>query len=278
MTKLIFLTGMLSLYSAFPAQAQIISEALTSFPSRTDFIEYDNLARLRELPDYDKLRQRFSAKPLEQAKAALAKLDIQEDQVDELVLGTSPDELYGIAAGTFNGELAARVALKHRLLPLPVEDNQIYCPGTGTCVAFLQDNIAAFGNPTQLQTMLQTRLGLIAQLSSNRALSNLMNSTQSRALVRGVALGNQIHSVVESSLPGLSAAQLDWSALSSAVTMFAYSIDIDSKAHVTATLDCTSSTATFLLRQLLNAFSTVQAMQISSAANTIEVKLDTPLP
>jgi hypothetical protein len=276
--KVAFLLGVLSLHLAPPAQAQIISEALTSFPSRIDFIEYDNLAQLRVLPDYETLRQRFSGKPLEQAKAALSKLGIQEDQVDELVLGTTPGALYGILAGTFSGELAARVAVKHHLLPLPVEDNQIYCPGSGTCIAFLEDNIAAFGNPTQLQTMIETRLGLRERISANRALSDLMNSTQSRALVRAVALGNQIHSVVESALPDLSAVNLDWSALSSLVTMFAYSIDIDTKAHVTATLICTSAATTFFLRQMLTALSTVQPMEISSSANTIEVKLDTQIP
>lgn len=56
----------------------IISRALFSFPAQTGYVEYENLASLRILGNYD-LPQRFSGKPLQDVKIALSQLGIQED-------------------------------------------------------------------------------------------------------------------------------------------------------------------------------------------------------
>ena len=68
---------------------------------------------LRRL-NYAALRQRFSGKPLDEAKATLAKLGIEESQVHEVVLGISSTTFYGVVSGTFSQSQAAKTAQKKR--------------------------------------------------------------------------------------------------------------------------------------------------------------------
>jgi hypothetical protein len=280
MLKIILL---LTTVSVRLAPAQIVSEALWSFPARTLLIEYDNLAELRNLSNYELLRHRLAVKPLEDAKAALAKLDIPESQVDELVLGMAQDSIYGLVTGSFSASLAAKTAASKRLLPLPVEDSQVLCPGTSVCLTFVEEDVAAFGTLSALRTMLLTRLGLSAALNSDTELAELMGKTSARAAVRGLALGSGIQSVVTSASEDTTGLKIEWSALNSLVSLFSYSIEIDREAHVTSTLACKSTAAAFLLRQLLGtaaamppSVSPFQHMQVSSDGTSIIVTMDTP--
>ena len=140
------------------AKAEIISQALLSFPAQTQYLEYDNIARLRNLPDYPALRQRFSGKPLEDARVALRQLGIREDQVQEVVSGSSSSAFYVLIAGTFSEASAKRHATATKLL-----DTHAYCPGKSGCVVFLEDSLAAFGTPSELKDIVQAHEGLIGR-------------------------------------------------------------------------------------------------------------------
>jgi hypothetical protein len=281
------LTLALGLFS-LALHAQIISEALSAFPTQTESVEYDNLALLRALPNYDALRQQFSGKPLEHAKAALAKLGIPESEVSELVIGASPGTLYGLLGGTFNGSLAAKVAGKKGILPLRLEDSQMFCPGVGTCLVFFEDDLAAFGTPGELKTMLQARQGFIASLSLNGVLVRLLNNTDSLAPVRGVASGSQLDAALTSELRDKLGTQMAWTQFSSGISVFAYSVTLDARAHVAALLECKSPLSAALLKQMLSMLANLQAiapaslpfqnLQVSTSDNLIDLKMDTTMP
>jgi hypothetical protein len=286
--------GLLTLCATQGLCAEIIAEALLVFPAQTELLEYDNLAFLRNLPNYTNLRLRFSGTVLQQAKLALTELDIPEDQVDEIVLGTTPAATYGLVSGSFNGSLAAKIALKKGIFPLAVNHDELFCPGAGICLLFLENSLAAFGTSGQLRTMLEARQGVLTRLTSNRSLVALINKTDPRAPVRGVALGSQLNAVIASAFQDATGKEIDWLRYSNAISTFGYSVNLDSKAHVSATLECKTSMAAAMLRQMLSAWDglqwlAVQAgkdpfsmpfqnMQVSSSDRIIELKMDASIP
>jgi hypothetical protein len=262
------------------AHAEIISQALLSFPAQTQYLEYDNIARLRNLPDYPALRQRFSGKPLEDARIALRQLGIREDQVEEVVSGSSSSAFYVLVAGTFSEASARRHGAPVKLL-----DTHAYCPGETSCIVFVEDSLAAFGTLSELKDIVQAHAGIISRVSANRNAVTLMNDTDRRAPVRGILFGGQLSSSVSDMLKESLGWNRDWSGLSSNVSAIGYSVQFDTKTHVSATLDCTSRTSAAVLVQMLNALSALQPasmplqnLRVSANGNVIDLKADTPLP
>lgn len=286
----LFLAG-LALVAGLQLRAQIVSEALLSFPARTEYMEYDNLASLRTLPSYNALRDRFAGKPLEEAKTVLGQLGIPEDQVRELVSGSSPGAFYGLVAGTFSEQAVAKAAKRKGIVK--VLDSDIYCPGKSDCVVFLEDSIAAFGPFEQLKEMLGVRQGFAPRLSSNKNIAALFNNTDTHAPVRGVVYGSQLNGAISDVLQDFSGWKRDWSSLSSNVTALGYGVRFDRVAHVSATMQCASKTAAALLVQGLHALNGFQSvvnsssqnsgapfrnMQVSSSGSDVDLKADTDIP
>jgi hypothetical protein len=274
-------------FAASAAHAQIISEALSVFPAQTESLEYDNLAALRALPNYETLRQQFSGKPLEQAKATPAKLGIPEDQVTEMALGSTRGALYGLLGGAFSGSAAIKFAARKSILPLKLEDTHMFCPGAGTCIVFLEDWLAAFGSPGELKAMLEGRQGITASLGSNARFVRMMDNSDALAPVRGVASGNQFDSLISGGLREKTGMDLNWAQFSSSISLVGYSLTFEGKAHVRATLECKSSFAAAILKQILAALAQAgpkiadmpfQNMEVASSDATIDLKMDTILP
>jgi hypothetical protein len=271
---------LVALIAAKSAYAEIISQALLSFPSQTQYLEYDNLATLRTRPDYPTLRQRFSGKPLEDARITLRQLEIRENQVQEVVSGASATAFYVLAAGMFSEASAKRHGAATRLL-----NTHAYCPGKSMCVVFLEDSLAALGTLSELKDVVQAHQGITSRLSSNRNAVTLMNGTDRLAPVRGILFGGQLSSSVSDMLKDSLGWNRDWSGLSSNITAIGYSVRFDSMTHVSATLDCTSRTSATVLVQMLNALSALQPanmplrnLRVSANGSVIDLKADTPLP
>jgi hypothetical protein len=276
--------AVLALSAATTLRADLISEALLCFPAQTEYVEYDNLEALRTLPDYNILRQRFSGKPLEDAKTALGQLGVLEIQVHEVVTGSNATGFYGVVAGPFSGEAATSNA-KRNGLGIKVGENQVLCPGGGTCIVFLEASLAAFGSLDQLKEMLETRQGIKARLSSKRDAATLLTNTDRYDPVRGIVLGKQLHSDVADMLNDWTGWKRDWSTLSGNVTAIGYGVRFDSKTHVAATLECSSKASAGVLLQMLNALGSLgggsapfQNLQVSSSGTNIDFKVDTALP
>ncbi len=289
-----FLMALLAIAAGRGLEAQIMSEAMLAFPAQTDSLEYDNLASLRTLPNYEALRQRFSGKPLEQVKTALGLLDIPESQVREIVIGSSPTAFYGLLSGTFNGTAAAKAAAKKGTMPVMSDGVALYCTADAACVTFLEDSLAAFGTSGQLKMMLAARQGAVPRLSSKTNLVYLIGRMDQHAPVRGVASGSQLQSALTDALQGQSGLNVDWSQIASSINAFEYSVTLDSKAHVSSTLECKSQTTAAVLRQMLGAVGSLQSvaskagkdeasmpfqnLQVSSSGAILNVKMDTPMP
>lgn len=273
----------LLLLAACCLRAEIVSEAMLAFPAQTESIEYDNLYELRRLPNYNTLKQRFAGKQLDDAKAALAKLGVNELQVHEIVMGTGPGGFYGLVAGTFSGAQAVKSAQRSGIGPHIADNEKIFCPQGTSCVVFLEDSLAAFGALEQVKSILETRLGVTPRLSSNATVSSLMNGTQTRFPVRGVVYGSQLSSVIGEALQDESGLHIDWSQFTSNISAFSYSVSMDSKAHVVAKLLCKSPTTAGVLRQMLGVLGKVgaagfQNVEVSTAGDLVDLKMDTPLP
>ena len=275
-------------------RAEIVSAAMLAFPAKTESVEYDNLYELRRLPNYQALRQRFAGKQLDNAKAALAKLNIGESEVHEIVMGTSPDAFYGVVSGSFSGAVALRTAKRINVTPLLFEGEQVLCPLGLTCVVFLEDSLAAFGSIEQLKMMIGVRTGTSPRLGANRNLTYLMNNTQRNAPVRGIVYGSQLSSVLADALQDESGLNLDWKQFSSNISAFGYSVSMDTKAHVVAKLQCKSPATAGVLRQMLGALAGVQSLatkvgkdpdsmpfqnlRVSASGDLVDLTMDTPLP
>ena len=266
--------AVIALLASGNLRADLISEALFSFPSQTGYVEYDNLASLRTLADYNALRQRFSGKSLEDAKATLAHLGIEENQVLEIVSASNSTAFFGLVAGTFSGR-SKKITERH-----------IICPAGGTCVVFLEDSLAAFGAVAELKEILETRQGVKTRLSANRDIASLLNNTDSTAPVRGVVFGGQLAGNISDMLRDWSGWNRDWSTFSANIKAMGYGLKFDSKAHVSAKLECASKTTAVLLVQTLSALGSLQSMtpaniqnlNVSSSGALIDLKLDTAIP
>jgi hypothetical protein len=294
LTHSLTLRFLILLLSATCLRAEIVSEAMLTFPARTEAIEYDNLYELRRLPHYAALRQRFSGKQLEDARAALARLDVTETQVSEIVMGTSPNAFYGLVAGTFSSEQVMKTARRKGIWPRLVNNEKVFCPKGTSCVVFLEDSLAAFGSLEAIKLILETRIGGFPRLRSNEPVLSLMNGTQARFPVRGVVYGSQLSSVIGDALHDQSGLHIDWTQFTSHISALGYSVNMDTRAHVVAQLRCQSAATAGVLRQMLGALGGVQSvaskvskdpaslafqnLDVSASGDRVDLKMDTPLP
>jgi hypothetical protein len=268
-------------------EAQIIRESLRDFPAQTESLEYDNLAKLRALPNYKALKERFTGKPLQRVQTALARIDLPESEVQEIVMATSPAGFYGLIAGTFNGEIIAKNALKKGCSFIDAENEKILLPTSEMAVLFLGNSLAAFGTSAQIKNMLESRKGAAPNLNAKTSLVQLLNQTDRESPVRGISSGSQIAASLTDAMQGETSLNIDWSRLASNVSAFAYSVKLDTKAHVVARLQCQSPAAAAVLHQMLSAVSALQSvvssasvenLEVSSSGVFIDLKMDTPLP
>ena len=237
-------------------RADIVPDALFTFPTQTEYVEYDNLASLRTLPSYNSLRQDFSGKQLEEAKSVLEQLGIRESQVQEVITGSSSTGLYGLMAGQFDSESITKSARSKRYAA-KLLDRETFCAGRETCIMFLENSLAAFGSIVHLKAMLQARQGVLTRLSANSDAVRLLNSTDRSSPLRGILFGEQLKAAIPALVHDWSSWKIDVSRLPSIRTV-AYSVTFDAKAHVSATLECASGIAATSLSQMLGVLGTLQ--------------------
>ena len=283
----------LALSLATTLQAGILGDALFSLPSKTEYLEYDNLASLRRLPNYSSLRQEFSGKSLDEARTVLVQLGIDESEVQEIVVAFSSNLFEGLVAGTFSVASASKNPKRNRYAA-KLLDTQVFCTGRETCVVFLEDSVVAFGSVAQLKNMLLTRQGALAGLNSNSSAVRLLNGTDQRAPVRGILFGEQLHAAVAGMFQDWSSLKGEGSRLADTISGLGYSVTFDGKAHVNATIECTSRTTAALLSQTFNGLAALQSftaplvsaaanlpfqnVQVSSSGNVMYFRADTQLP
>ena len=145
------------------AQAQdLVKEALGGFPTQTIRLEFSSPAKLRSLPNYASLRQRYIGPRLRKLVEELGQLGIREEDISDLVLGWQPGSaelaLYGFATGRFTAQAVTESASQRNMPATPIAGKQAYCLEAGlagTCVVVLEDSVGAFGSLTALTSMLE---------------------------------------------------------------------------------------------------------------------------
>ena len=245
----------------------IVKEALASFPPQTIRLEYSRPAKLRELPDYQSLRTRYAGENLRSLEASLSKLGIEEQDIDELVLGWQASgtgmTLEGLAGGHFNPADMARRAGVQKLTPVPVSDFKAYCFGeepTATCVVALDQARGAFGPPSALTALVNARQGMGPNIGSDSRFTAIVNEAHSEAPIWGAAIGQAVADWFKGWMPGQQEVQLDWSKAFQTVESLSYSVETTDKARLNMKLDCTTAQDAANLRQIFNGLKMFQRL------------------
>jgi hypothetical protein len=288
-------------------QPEVVKEAFEYFPPQTVRIEYSSPAKLRKLPNYTSLRQRYLGEQLRNLEASLAKLGVEETAVDELVTGWGKGggkvaDFYGLAEGHFDAQAIASRAAGAQIKPVPMGSGSAagaYCLSgsagvESTCVMVLSDSLGAFGTLKSLGSILHARNGGGYTVAMDEHLKALASEDTSEAPIWGVAVGPAVADWFKHSMPGQDSLELDWSQAFSTVEALSYSIDAAEQVHLDLKLDCTTPQAAANLRQVLDGLKSFQqlawpsqhpnqpnpfqAVEVDSAGQRVNLKLTTPYP
>lgn len=259
-------SAVLALPSVSEAQ-DLAKEALESFPPQTIRVEYASPAKLRALPNYARLRQRYVAPRLRALEKSFAQLGVAEDDIDEVILAWQPGadsmKLEGIVVGRFTAKAIADRAGTAGILPATVGELPAYCLGAeggSTCLIVLHDSLGIFGAQDALAAMLEVRAGQAPSLSSDERFTKLMREAQTQAPIWGVAVGDAVPDWFRAWMPAQRNLQLDWTKAFQSVQALVYSVDTGDRVRLDVKMDCTTSQAAESTRQVLEGLKLFQQM------------------
>lgn len=243
-----------------PAAAEdLVKEALASFPPKTVRLEYSSPAKLRDLPDYAKLRQHYLGPSLRELETSLGKLGIEEGDIDELALGwqsgASGLVMQGLAAGNFNSSDVARKAAAQGIKPVLTAGQAAYCFGADSdspCVMILSPTLGAFGVGSALRRMAQARGGQAPSLNSDSSFVSLVTQGRKDTPIWGVATGPAVVDWFKGWMPSQKNLQLDWQIQFQSVQSLAYSVKPKEQVELDVQMECTSVQSAGSLRQVFD--------------------------
>ena len=276
MRKYYVCVGVLSVAAlAFPraTQAQDLArDSLASFPSQTIRVEYSNLAKLRTLPNYASLRQRYVGPRLRALEESFSQLGVGESDIDELVLGWQPGtgtmKLEGLVAGRFTAKSIADRAGARGISPATVGDLPAYClgsEGASTCLVVLRDSLGVFGAQDMLAATLEARAGQAPNLSSDERFTRLMREAQTQAPIWGVAVGEAVPDWFRAWIPAQGNLQMDWAKAFQSVEALVYSVDTADRVRLDVSMDCTTAQAAESTRQVFEGLKLFQQLAWQNA-------------
>jgi hypothetical protein len=274
--------GVALLATAAVAPAQdLVKEALASFPMDTVHLEYSSPAKLRQLPEYSRLHERYLGPSLRNLEAHLASLGVRESDLNEVVLAWQPASsglsMEGIALGQFDPEAMARQAESRGVAASPIGSTSAYCFGstdTSPCVAVLGRGLGAFGTLEAIRAIIDIRGGETSGLSANPSFSSLVNASRKDTPIWGVATGSAIEDWFKTGMPVQKNLPIDLSTVFKNVQSLAYSVAPTDRVRVNVEMTCTSAASAGVLRQQFDTLRLFQKMawqqQYPGAANPFE--------
>jgi len=268
LTRLLCLLAVVLVVLPGSASAQdLVKEALSGFPTQTIRLEFSNPAKLRALPNYATLRQRYLGPRLRKLIDALAQLGIREEDISGLVMGWQPGKtemgLYGFATGSFSAQTFTQSAEERNITPTPIAGKQAYCLEAGlagSCVVVLQDSLGAFGSLAALTSMLDAREGQTPSIGSDTRMATLVESADKEAPIWGVAVGPAVGDWFRGWMPNQGSVKLDWATVFADVNSLAYSVAAADNVTLGLKMDCKSADSAASLRQVLEGLKLVQQM------------------
>ena len=249
-----------------PAQ-DLAKEALNGFPTQTVRLEFSSPAKLRRLPNYASLHQRYMGPRLRKLVELLGQLGVHEDDISGLVLGWQPGSsemgLYGFATGHFSAKAIAQSAEQRSMAPTPIAGTPAYCLEAGvaaTCVVVLENSVGAFGTLPVLTSMLETRQGQLPSLNSDNRFPALVAGVNKDSPIWGVAVGAAVGDWFKGWMPNQGNIKLDWSQVFANVNSLTYSVAAGDNVTLSLKMDCASSESAASLRQVLEGLKLIQQL------------------
>jgi len=244
----------------------LVKESLASFPPQTIRVEYSRLAKLRSLPNYQNLRQRFVGPRLRALEESFAQLGLGESDIDEVVLawqpGSSMMEMEGLTVGRFTAKSVSDRASAAGISPTTLNDLPAFCLGAdaATCVVVIQNSLGGFAPQASLSAMLEARGGLVPGLGTNERFAKLVNEARTDAPIWGVAVGDAVADFFRAWMPAQGGLQMDWSSAFKAVEAVSYSVQTSDRIRLDIKMDCDSSGSAQSTRQVLEGLKMFQQM------------------
>jgi hypothetical protein len=246
------------------AADDLVREALGRFPHSTSHFEVCDLARMRSLPSYAALRERFMGGDVQQLATSLATLGVRDEDVDRLALGAGPGpqglQLYGVAQGRFDARTIAAGAQAAGIEPLRINGFTVYCFGSSTnppCIAILNQARGVFGTRDMVDFMLYATEATDS-LAKDPAVSAWAARAPADATIWGMATGPAVAEWVRVVMPIPAEGQDSLAPALANVVSIGYEVRAGQKMVLTADLTCTSPESALGLRQSLD---TVRLLQ-----------------
>lgn len=261
------LTLILVLVFSVQGNAQELArEAMRTFSSDTIRVEYANPSKLRALPNYEGLKQKFVGPRLQELEGSFAKLGVGEKNINEVMLawkpGSSTMELSGLVAGRFTARQIADGAASNGIAATPMGIDETYCVGSGaasSCLVVLRDSLGIFGPENSLRQMLDVRDGTAAGLASDSRFAQFLGEPEAQSPIWGVATGVAVPDLLRSWLPQ-GDIQLDWSKAFQPVEAMVYSVNTSENVRLDVKMDCTNDQSAEGTRQIFEGLRMVQQM------------------
>jgi len=265
--KISVLAAWMAIFAVSAVSQELVKESQASFPPGTIRVEYSRLAKLRTLPNYDSLRQRYVGPRLRALEESFAQLGVRESDVNEVMLGWRPGsstmELDGIVTGQFNAKSIADRAAAVGTAATEIGGLPAYCLGASgatTCLVVLRDSMGLFGTQEGLNSMLDAREGRTPSLSTNARFTKLMEEAPTEAPIWGVAVGDAVGDWFRAWLPAQGGLQMDWSKAFQSVESLIYSVDAADNVQLNVKMDCTNDQSAESTRQIFEGLRMFQSM------------------
>ncbi len=243
----------------------LVTSALNSFPTSTIRLEYSSPATLRKLPNYASLQQHYMGPRLKELVASMAELGVEENDVDQLVLGWNAEgsdvNLYGFAGGHFRPNVLEARAAARNIPPQQIGGKTGYCLGAGLatqCVVVLSPTEGAFGTLGMLSQIMQNLNSGGPGLGSNADFAKVVQQEQTGAPIWGVAIASAVSSWFKGWMPEQNDVELDWTKVFQGVDILGYNIQTGSNVRLNLRLFCKSAETAGSLRQVLEGLKLAQ--------------------
>lgn len=206
--------SLLALALPFSCSADSLSnDIIGMFPKNMSEFAYADMKQARQLPWFSQLQQQMLPPNLRQFEQFLRSAGVDPDtQMDELAWGmTTPDsknpsEIAGIALGNFSPNSTESRLAAQKLPSIEVHGYKLWAFGSGSgpndiFFFFIDNNTAAFGQRSILESLINIRFGGAESLLYNSQLYPLISSANGNGMIWAVLDKNNTQLALHQLLP-----------------------------------------------------------------------------
>lgn len=278
---LVVLLGSLSILCPGALYCQQLGrEALSSLPVDTYQVTYSNLAQLRSLPDYPKIRQRMFNQQLNNLQEFLRAMGTDpERDVDEAMLGWRGDPsnsngFFGMASGRFQTAKIHDSFVRNKLPIREYQGLELYAYGSGEDAAdlffaFLNSSTAAFGRLGDLKAILDVRAAEQVALDSKQLFVNGEAELEGTAPQWGIATGRAAVNLAGPWLTSGGKLPVDPSVFAGNIRAVLYRVEWDNNFTAKLSVLCQNSDSASALAQVLTLLRTSPMLSTANSSSSV---------